>query len=244
MEKRGSLLKIKGRIAPFLLIMVFSFSPLHLPFNPAERLVNIAGLVVDASSLTPLDSAYLYDGNNRLLGVTDGNGYYKISFEYQGKDSGRFQYKIVRKDYRTHVQSENWGGEEKPVNIVEFFGMVRQGRDESSTQGFTTLSDNSDLDYASVLRDFKGVVEDRRFEDQLAKAKKGNENVFFSIGGNYYIADKDGWIRIDSGHDMILLNGHRIIRADNLNAVIRRKDITFMGPLDSSVQAKFAITTR
>ena len=59
-------------LAAFLVSLVsFSFASGRFP----TRVISLAGLVVNAQTLSPVESAQIFDAEGHKLGTTDKNGY-------------------------------------------------------------------------------------------------------------------------------------------------------------------------
>lgn len=209
----------------------------------SDRSIELAGLVINAQNLSPIDAVQIYDADNNLLGSTDKNGYYHIHFSYTKTGEIYFKLKIVKDGFQNFTQSEHWGNLNNPKNIM-YFGLRAS---QATATSFASFADNrssvSDLGYNSVLNYFSKVKEEKEFNDQLTQAKAGNEKVLVQISGKFYIIDSNGWIQINSDKDAILINDKQVLIADQLNATIKRKDVKWMTPIDSK-QARFAIHTR
>jgi hypothetical protein len=229
------------------LIIAFIISSFSVAFatktNSTDRTIELAGLVVNAKDLSPVEAAKIYDADNNLLGSTDKNGYYHIHFGYSKTGELYFKLKIVKDGFQSFTQSEHWGNLNDPKNVM-YFGLRAN---HAAAGSFASFADNrssvSDLSYSNVLNHFSKVRGEKEFNDQLADAKAGNEKVLVLISGKFYIVDNNGWIQINSDKDAILINDKQVLVADQLNANIKRKDVKWMSPVDSK-QAKFAIHTR
>ena len=98
---------------------------------------------------------------------------------------------------------------------------------------FSEMKLNKDLTYESVLAGFESVKNNRSFYHKLALAGSNNEKVFFMIDQKYYIVSNTGWLLIASPDDKVSVNKKKIIKASELNALIKRKDIKKMSPSES-----------
>lgn len=199
------------------------------------RTIAIAGLIVDAQTMQPLESAEVDDVNGNRLGVTDKNGYYKISFNVAETGDIKFGVKIKKEGYRPAAQNDHWGDLPDGFGTYFYFGLQKNG---SNVKSFSQLGRSSGgnhaLDYDGVMNGFKKVHADNTILAGLEKAKQGNENVLFQVAGKYYVVDAGGWIALDSDKDMVSVDDKKLIRADELNAVIKRKNIHSMTTVDAA----------
>lgn len=233
---------IKPVLILVLIIALFSFSFASTK-APATRAINLAGLVFDAGTLAPVDSAKIYDGDGNLLGVSDKKGYYNVIIHYPKSGEIYFKVKIEKKGYQRFEHSEHWGNLGDTKTIM-YFGLKKS---HSIAKSFSSFAGNApirnDLGYDNVLRHFDKVKVEKEFNDKLADSKAGNENVLIKINDQFYIVDNTGWIKISSEKDLISIDGERTLTADKLNSIIKREDIKGMTPVDSK-DAKFAIYTK
>lgn len=221
------------------IIIFFLVQSVLLSQKCAARTINIAGMVVNSENLQPIESANIYDNANRLLGTTDSRGYYNIRFNVNDTGEVRFEIKIKRQGFKLLSDKEHWGDLNNGVNMIMYFGM-QQAKSEAAAFSNLGANTNGDLSYENVLSDFKKVRTSREFEKKLAEAERGNQNVLFKIDDAYYIADNNGWIKINSDKDVIAINGKKQVTADELNDLIKRKNIKSMSPVDSG-NARFEI---
>jgi hypothetical protein len=207
------------------------------------RNINIAGLVVDSKTLLPIDAADIYGGDEKLLGKTDAKGYFKIALSYPAPGEMKFKIKISKKGYDSIIQSEHWGNLPNGPKALMYFGLDKTG--SSASNSFSKLVNNSvgDLEYDDVLRNFEKIKTGKTFDDKLSKAKASNQNVLIKVDDKFYIVDKTGWIALSSNKDSILINKKQLVIADQLNCAIKRKNIKWMTPLNST-NTKFAIYTK
>jgi hypothetical protein len=223
-------------LAAFLVSLVsFSFASTRFP----ERIINLAGLVVNAQTLSPIESAQIFDAEGHKLGTTDKNGYYKISFNADKPGEIHFVLKIEKQGLEGFTQSEHWG-DLGSTKTVMYFGLKAS---KSDSKCFSSFGDNHDLSYSDVLAHFDKVKLERNFDAKLEAAKAGNQNVLVQVDGKCYIVDNNGWIQLDSDKDLVSVDHKKVLSADKLNDFIKRKDITGMTPIESE-EAKFLIRTK
>jgi hypothetical protein len=229
---------IKSSLLIVLITSLFSFTAKAYAF---DRTIEIAGLVVNAKDLSPVQSAEIYDADGKMLGKTDKNGYYDIHFNYTKSGELYFKLKIAKKGFQSFTQNEHWGNLGDTKSIL-YFGLKESG---SRGKSFSSLANGNtnDLTYPNVLKGFDKVKNDNDFNQKLENAKAGNENVLVQVDGKYYIVDSNGWIEIPSDKEMVSIDNKQVIAADKLNTTIKRKDVKGMTPVNSK-EAKFAIRTK
>ena len=227
------------------LVMFLSVFSAIASKKPNPRIINIAGLVVNAQTLSPIQSAKIYDSAAHLLGETDKKGYFNVAMKYIKTGAINFKLKIEKQGYHAFLQHENWGDLATNTKNIMYFGL--EENTNASSKAFSSLANaslnGSDLSYQNVVGNFSKVREQREFEGKLETAKAGNQNVLVSINKDFYIVDKNGWIKINSGDDLISVNKKQLVKADQLTAIVKRKDVKGMTPLDAK-EVKFEIYTR
>jgi hypothetical protein len=225
------------------LIIFFSSFSVAAKRNSATRSIDIAGLVVNAQNLAPIESAKIYDSEDHLLGSSDKNGYYHIQLNYAKSGELYFAVKIVKNGFKDFVQHEHWGDLGDTKSIM-YFGLKESGSRASSFSSFgDTHTGNNDLSYDNVSRHFDKVRKEKDFNDKLAHAKAGNEDVLVQIDNIFYITDKTGWIKLNSDKDLVVIDDQQVLSADKLNAAIKRSAIKWMTPLDGK-KAQFGVYTK
>lgn len=223
-------------LAAFLVLLVsFSFASPHTP----GRVISLAGLVVNAQTLSPIESAQIFDADGHKLGATDKNGYYKISFNADKPGEIHFELKIVKPGFQNFTQNEHWGDLGNTQTIM-YFGLRASN---AKSKSFSSFGDNHDLSYANVFAHFDKVRHERDFDSKLEAAKAGNQHVLVQVDGKFYIVDSNGWIQLNSDKDLVSVDNKKVTSADMLNNLIKRKDVTGMTPVESQ-EAKFLIHTR
>ena len=202
------------------------------------RNIEIAGLVIDAESLLPIEEATIYDKNFGVLSRTNKDGYFKTSLDY-GKTKGGiyFGFKVGKDDYLTFSQDENWGTQSSKTSAIYYLGISKKNAKSNSFSKH--ILNPSNLSLNSVLTNFKNIEENIQhqieFNNKVEIAKRGNEDVFISIDESFYIVNDTGWIRLNSKDDLVSIDGKRNILASNLNSFIKRKQIKGMTPLSGDI---------
>jgi BlaR1 peptidase M56 len=231
-------------IAPTLLVTLLM---LNQPFSVKAQEINtnesmvmrnieIAGLVLDAESLLPIEGAIIYDKNFGVLSQTDKDGYFKANLDYaKTKEGIYFGFKVGKDDYITFNQDENWGIQPSKIGAIYYIGISKKTAKSSSFSKLFLNSSDSSIN--SVLANFESIKENIKNQIEFNKkaeiAKRGNEEVFISIDENYYIVSNSGWIKLNSKNDLVSIDGRRSIPAFKLNSVVKRKIIKGMTPLSS-----------
>lgn len=232
--------KLVTAILLVILSASFSFASIG---NIDTRNIYLAGLVVNAQTLSPIEYAKIYDTDNNLLGTTDKYGYYNITFKYNKSGEIYFKLKIVKQGFKAFVQNEHWGNLTDGTKHIMYFGLRASNSDAETFATFANSSNNNDLGYDNVSANVHKVKEQKEFNDKLANAKAGNQNTLIRVNNKFYIVDNSGWIQLNSDKDLISIDGLQVLAADHLNATIKRKDIKGMTPVDDK-EAKFAIYTK
>ena len=207
----------------------------------SNRVIKLAGLVLDSETLEPLVNAEIKDHNGTVLTKTDIKGYY--SFELNNDSHGEINFNLtVRKDgYKSLLQKEHWGNLQSEITGSFFFGL--QKNNGASTEFSKLFTRNGNLDYASVLKN-KSIIESERFlNSKLEDAKNGNTNCIVKVNESHYLVDATSWIKLNSTNDIIAINDKENLPAYKLNGYINRNNIKAMSPLESFDSAQFAIYT-
>lgn len=203
--------------------------------------IEIAGLVVDAADSNTLENAKLYDEKGLLIATTDSRGYFMGKINYPGEGPVHFKIRVEKKGYTTFIQTENWGNLQSHLHSTYYFGIKRKNNKSSNT--FSEMTFNKDFSIDSVLTGFKAVQEKIDFKNKLEAVKNNNQEVFFRINGKYYLINNSGWLEIASPDDKISIEEKRIVRASEINSLIKRSQIKGMSPVDSK-EYSYEIHTR
>ena len=233
-------------IAPTLLVTLlmlnqpFSVEAQEMKTNESfvTRNIEIAGLVIDAETLLPIEGAIIYDKNFGVLSQTNKDGYFKANLDYAKTKGGMyFGFKVGKDDYLTFSQDENWGIQSSETSAIYYLGISKKKAKASSFSKH--ILNPSNLSFNSVLTNFKNIKENignqMDFDNKLEIAKRGNEDVFISIDENFYIVSDTGWIRLNSKDDLVSIDGKRNISASSLNSFVKRKQIKGMTPLSGDI---------
>lgn len=221
-----------------------SIYPKSNNLNAAEglstRSIELAGLVVDSETLLPLENATILGSDGQILSKTDNRGYYTVELEVSNPGEIYFDFSVAKEGYNSIAQKEHWGNLQGRISSAMYFAMRQK---KSSVQEFSSLVTNpKNLDYETILTSYNKVKEDFKFHKKMDEAKRGNQNVFMQVQGQYYLVS-DSWIKLNSKDDLVMVDGKTIVPAFKLNKTIKRNQITGMTPLEAGQGADFAIYT-
>lgn len=206
----------------------------------SPRSIELAGLVVDSETLLPLENASILGTDGQILSKTDNRGYYTVALEVSDPGEIYFDFSVVKEGYSSIAQKEHWGNLQGNISSAMYFAMRQK---KSSAKELSSLVTNpKNLDYETILTSYKQVKGDFEFHKKMDEAKKGNQNVFMQVEGQYYLVS-DSWIKLNSKADLVLVDGKTILPAFKLNKTIKRNQITGMTPLEAGQGAGFAIYT-
>ncbi len=206
----------------------------------SNRSVELAGLIMDAETLEPLESVVIYDDKGNQLSKTDVRGYYKVQFDDLGEGEIRFAYSLSKNGYKSVSQREHWGNLQGKIGKTFYFGLSKK---ESDTPEFSQHGSSNNLSYESVQNNLHLVQKQFEFNKKLNNAKKGNQDVLIEIDKTQYLVNDTGWIKINSKEDLISIDDNLIVPASEVNGILERKEITGMTPLEKNKKALFAIYT-
>ena len=208
--------------------------------NKSTRIVEIAGLVLDSESLRPLEDADIFDLKGNLLAKTDARGYFKVRFDLLAEGELFFDLAIQKDNYKTLVQKEHWGNLPGKIESLFYFGLKKKASENLELSQLVTKT--PDLSLKTVLSKFPPIKTSFQFEKQLAELRKNNQHVLFEIGGNFYLVNDLSYIKINSKEDPITINNSKVVRASEVNDLIKRSQITGMTPVAND-KSLFAIYT-
>ena len=209
-------------------------------YDAGIRIVELAGLVVDAKTLSPLDAAEIFDANNTLLGTTDDKGYYLVKINCNSASELNFKFSVRKRGYHTINQHEHWADVNYAKGVM-YFGLKPGG---SNAKAFSVFGENkNEQDYQAVLRNFDKVKDLQKFNADLETAKAGNEDVLVHVNNKPYLVDSTGWILLYTDTDMVSIDNKQILPANELNTKVKRKQIKSMTTVAAS-DKKFVIYTR
>ncbi len=210
---------------------------LYAPLNASElrksleepEFVQVAGIVVNAGNLDPLENVTVYDESGKIIGKTDVKGYFTGKVKYSGKEAIQFKIKIEKSGYKSFIQKENWGNLENGTSCMYYIGLEKKDG-SNSDKAFSEMILQKDISYNSVLSGFVAVKEKQQFNRKIEELKKDNQHVFFEINHEYYLINNGGWLKISSSEDRILIDKKTNVKASEVNSIIKRKQVKGMTP--------------
>ncbi len=211
------------------------------------RIIHLAGIVVDAESLTPIAGANIYDNfSGKLLTNTDENGYFHYDLEINPTGEIDFSFKVEGEKHITLSHKEHWADWPGNREAVYYIGLKEPN---SNSHAFSELAaSGSGTSYESALAGVNFVKE--KLEENLSFNKKmklalvGNQDSFIEVDGSYYIVSNTGWIKINSDQDLISVNDKELIKAFKMNSFLERKDIGNMSTTASKETAAVIYTRK
>ncbi|WP_299325398.1 M56 family metallopeptidase [uncultured Maribacter sp.] len=208
--------------------------------NP-NRIIELAGLVIDSETLEPLVNAEIKDHNGTVLTKTDIKGYYSFELNNSSPDEINFNLTVKKDGYKSLLQKEHWGNFQSKITSSFFFGLQKN---YGATPEFSKLfTSNGNLDYTSVSKNKSIIESERFFNSKLEDAKNGNTNCIVEVNETPYLVDATSWIKLNSTNDIIAINDKENLPAYKLNGYINRNSIKAMSPLESYDTAQFAVYT-
>jgi hypothetical protein len=151
-------------VLPMLAVLLLAFRGRWKPGETDEKVVRVAGLVVDAATRQPVAGASITCSKNNLSAITDEHGFYLLKIPY-GNEPLHFSLVVNKNGYTPIHQQENWGNFEDEnvrdlyANTFEFFGL---GKNATGSDGFSALAGRSlsasDLNNQEANRHFRQVI--------------------------------------------------------------------------------------
>ena len=206
----------------------------------SSRSIQLAGLILDSETLSPLENAIITDSEGSTLAKTDNNGYYNIEFQVSSSGEIFFDFNVVKEGYNSLTRIQHWGNLQGKISSAIYIGLQQN---ESNTRQLSSLVPNvKNLDYETILTNYPEVKKDFVLAKKIEASKKGNQNVFLQLDEGFYLLS-DSWIRLNSKNDLVLVDEETIVPAKTLNNLIKRNQIMGMTPLGPGSKAKYAIYT-
>ncbi|MBL7732274.1 MAG: hypothetical protein JNM88_13940 [Chitinophagaceae bacterium] len=138
----------------------------------SNNTVAVAGLVVDAVTMEPINNASIFIKEKNMTVTTDKNGYYLAEIPFENKPLS-FTMLVSKKGYSSFHQTENWGNfTEADIyrrygKSIELFGLSPSGIENRS---FSTLAGNGAgmeaLSYENVLKRLRSLQEEDMDADE------------------------------------------------------------------------------
>ncbi|WP_423997513.1 M56 family metallopeptidase [Maribacter sp. IgM3_T14_3] len=208
----------------------------------SNRIIKLAGIVVDSETLEPLANAEIKDSNGISLTTTNNEGYYQLDINNIPEGEIFFTLKIQKEGYKILIQKEHWGNLQGKITSSFYFGL--QKNNGATTEFSNLFAMNDNLSYASVIKNKSIIENERLFKSKLEDAKNGNKHCIVEVNKTPYLVDATSWIKLNSINDLIAINDKENIPAFKLNDHINRNSIKAMSPLEDYDDAKFAVYTK
>ncbi|MDF4201938.1 M56 family metallopeptidase [Maribacter sp. SA7] len=207
----------------------------------SNRIIKLAGLVIDSETLEPLVHVEIKDNSGNVLTTTDNKGYYSLELNKTPQGVIHFDLTVQKEGYNSLIQKEHWGNLQGDIASSFFFGLQKN---KGVVPEFSKLfTQNNNLDYTSVSKNIAVIENEQAFVSKLENAKDGNTNCIVEVNKIPYLVDATSWIKLNSKNDIIAINDKENIPASKLNGYISRNNIKAMSPLESYDTAKFVIYT-
>lgn len=206
------------------------------------RTVHIAGIITDAASFSPLDNAKVYDDKGSFIASTDATGYFNGTFRIAAEEEVRFRIKIEKKGYFSFVQTEHWADSGNSVSGMYYIGM-KAVKSAAGIKAFSEMKPGMDLSYESTYEGLQHIKDKIRIESTLETAKAGNQHIFFTVNGSYYLMNDTGWLKLNSPDELVSIDGQQPVKASAINPLLTRKQIKRMSPSESK-EYKYEIFLR
>ena len=207
----------------------------------ANRIIKLAGLVIDSETLEPIINVEIKNYNGTVLTTTDNKGYYSLEFVNAQQGEIDFNLIVKKEGYKPLVQKEHWGNLSGEIKTSMYFGLQKNN---GPTPEFSKLfTKNINLDYASIAQNISVIENEKFFTSKLEDVKKGNTNCIVEINKTPYLVSATSWIKLNSFNDVIAINDETNLPASKLNTYINRNNIKAMSPLESYDTAQYAIYT-
>lgn len=221
-------------------IKIFKFLILSITFNflttlsfGSKRIIQASGIIIDSGNFKALENVKLFDGEDKLLGISDANGYFSLSFETHDKGEINFKLKLKKEGYETFVQKEHWGDLDGMLISTFYFGM--KNRKSKASKAFSELNpNNKDTDYETLKNGVVKIVEKSNFEKVLEGLKSNNEKVYFMINNQHFIVNNTGWIELQSDQATVLVDRNKKVLVKDLNTWTKRSSIKYMSSTNNA----------
>ena len=212
----------------FTVMLLVNFSPCSFASKTPSgtTIVDIAGLILDSKTMVPISDATVYDEQNKPLGLTDTNGFFRTKLDLVSDKEVNFTLIVKKTGYRTYTQREQWANLGANISVTYYFGMQNTIASSKPFSEFV-MNENSNT-YDEVKKGFEKVKVKIDFDNKIEEAKTGNDNVFFEIDKSYYLISKTGWLKLTSADDTILINGKKSTTAKEINFIVKRSSVKRM----------------
>ncbi|KUG12093.1 hypothetical protein BAZ12_12370 [Elizabethkingia miricola] len=219
-----------------ILATLFAFKIYAAERTFQYRDMELAGIVVDSQSLSPIEKVSIFDNNNKKIGETDSKGYFRVKFPVNETGEVLFKLKLEKKGYESFIQNDHWGNYDNPSGSF-YFGMKK---DNTESTGFSKITGKG-LNYAGIKAGLDHLKAGRAMQDIINSAKNGNENLILTINGEKYLVTNFNYFKLGSKDKYIMVND--IIQPiDGLNKTLKRSNIKNLSRLGGK-KAQFDLTT-
>ncbi|MCH7402283.1 hypothetical protein ACFOUP_18210 [Belliella kenyensis] len=185
------------------------------------RSIRLSGLIVDAKRMKPIKSAKIVSSDGSVIGYSNENGYFNITFDYHSKGAIIFDYEIIKDGYERVFQKERWGDINRNLNNTIFFELSNE---ISKAEPFSVISINNTSNYTEIDKIFENEVKPEfNFNEKIKEFKKSNNGSIFKFGEHFFLVNDSGRIKLDSDADLISIDENEIVKAADLDSKIKRK---------------------
>ncbi|WP_407489623.1 peptidase associated/transthyretin-like domain-containing protein [Elizabethkingia anophelis] len=201
-----------------------------------NRDMELAGVIVDAQSLAPIENVAILDKNNKKIGETDANGYFRVKFPVNKTGEVLFKIKLEKNGYQSFTQNDHWS------NIANPSGSFCIGMKKNNTEGeaFSKILGRN-LTYTYAKASVDRIKENRKADDIVNSAKKGNDNLILTINDEKYLVTNFNYFKLGSKDKYIMVND-AIQPIESLNNTLKRSNIKNLSRLGGK-EAQFDLTT-
>ncbi|MDR2231001.1 MAG: hypothetical protein LBE39_16140 [Flavobacteriaceae bacterium] len=219
-----------------ILATLFAFKIYAAERTVQYRDMELAGIVVDSQSLSPLGKVTILDNNNKKIGETDANGYFKVKFAVNKTGEVVFKIKLEKSGYQSFTQNDHWGDLANPSGSF-CFGMKKNNTED---EAFSKIIGRN-LTYTYAKSSVEQIKENRKADDIINSAKKGNDNLILTINGEKYLVTNFNYFKLGSKDKYIMVND-AIQPIEGLNNMLKRSNIKNLSRLGGK-DAQFDLTT-
>lgn len=202
--------------------------------NAQNRVLNITGIVIDSETFIPLENVQIRDSNSKTIGLSDSKGFFTTRIEIAETGEIEFGFDAKKSGYNTHIQAERWGDLGSDLHPVYYIALKNHNSSNTSSHSEHHLDfkPNTFESISPKFGDFKKKV---IFNNKVAAAKSGNEDVLIEIDKDFFIVNKTGYIQLKSEKDLISINGLDKVAANEINKRLKRQNIKSMSKSHSEV---------
>ncbi|CAM3651579.1 hypothetical protein ELOC111193_15140 [Elizabethkingia occulta] len=219
-----------------ILATLFAFKIYAAERTVQYRDMELAGIVVDSQSLSPLGKVTILDNNNKKIGETDTNGYFKVKFAVNKTGEVVFKIKLEKSGYQSFTQNDHWSNLENPSGSF-CFGMKKNN---TNGESFSKILGRN-LTYTYAKAGMEQIKENRKADEIVNSAKQGNDHLILNINGEKYLVTNFNYFKLGSRDKYIMIN-NIIEPIEGLNNKLKRSNIKNLSRLGGK-EAQFDLTT-